>query len=642
MTSVQKSRNRVSGKCLFMGGQIQHFAKNWEKLTSDNTILNIVAGYKIEFDTIPEQTTIPNQMFTNAKESQMVAQEIDKLLCKGVIQKVHHTEGEFLSNVFLRLKKDGSYRLILNLKNLNQYVTYKHFKMETLASALQLIKPNCYLAVLDLKDAYYSVPIFKEHRKFLRFQFAGSLYEFTCLPNGLSSAPRVFTKLLKPPFAVLRKKGILLVVYIDDIILIADSKEALELALAETITMVTDLGFTINYAKSSLVPSQQACFLGFLINSVTMTVHMTPSKSANLIEACQSIIKKKSPTIREVASIVGTMVSSFPGVKYGPLFYRSLENDKTDALKGALGNLDAHMSLSGLALSDLEWWINCSNKDPQPILPLIPSSVLKCDSSLLGWGSILDDTTSTGGRWSSSESVNHINYLELKAILMGLQSLCGEMNSTSIKVLSDNQTAVAYIKNMGGTHSRPCNDITREIMLWCKSRDLTLVIAHLPGKLNIEADRASRVFNDDTEWCLDVDEFNQLVNLWGRPHIDLFASRLNHKLTPYVAWKPDPGAWAIDTFTLNWSSYPLSYCFPPFSLIGRVLQKIRMDKATVILIVPEWTSQFWYPMLLKLLDAPPYAIRHHAQTLTLPHNPGKIHPLYPKLRLIGCLLSGKG
>ena len=94
MTSVQKSRNRVSGKCLFMGGQIQHFAKNWEKLTSDNTILNIVAGYKIEFDTIPEQTTIPNQMFTNAKESQMVAQEIDKLLCKGVIQKVHHTEGE--------------------------------------------------------------------------------------------------------------------------------------------------------------------------------------------------------------------------------------------------------------------------------------------------------------------------------------------------------------------------------------------------------------------------------------------------------------------------------------------------------------------------------------------------------------------
>ena len=571
-----------------------------------------------------------------------MAHENEKLLGKGVVQKVRHTEGEFLSNIFLRPKKDGSYRLILNLKNLNQCVTYKHFKMETLASALQLIKPNCYMVVLDLKDAYYSVPIFSAHRKFLRFQFEGTLYEFTCLPNGLSSAPRVFTKLMKPLFSFLRGKEILLVGYIDDIIIIADSKEALEVALDETIAMITNLGFTINYDKSSLVPSQQACFLGFLINSVTMEVHMTSSKSAKLIQACQNITAKKFVTIREAASVVGMMVSSFPGVRYRRLYYRSLANEKTDALKLALRNLDASMKLSELVLKDLEWWIYSSSRDPQKILPDIPHCVLKCDSFLLGWGSVLDGTTSsTGGRWSKSESLNHINYLELKAILLGLQSLCGDMNSTCIKVLSDDQTAVAYIKNMGGTHSRPCNDITREILLWCKAKGLTLAIAHLPGKLNIEADKASRVFNDDTEWSLDVGEYNRLVTLWGRPSIDMFASRLNYKLTPYVAWKPDPGALAIDAFTLNWSDYPLLYCFPPFSLIGKVLQKIQMDKATAILVVPEWSSQFWYPMLLKLLDAPPYHIRHQAKTLTLPHNPEKIHPLHPKLHLIGCLVSGK-
>ena len=138
---------------------------------------------------------------------------------------------------------------------------------------------------------------------------------------------------MKPLFAFLRGKGILLVGYIDDIILIADSKEALELALEETIAMITNLGFTINYDKSSLVPSQQACFLGFLINSVAIEVHMTPAKSAKLIQAYQNIMGKKSITIREVASVVGMMVSSFPGVRYGPLYYRSLENEKTDALK---------------------------------------------------------------------------------------------------------------------------------------------------------------------------------------------------------------------------------------------------------------------------------------------------------------------
>ena len=79
-----------------------------------------------------------------------------------------------------------SHRLILNLKKLNQYITYHHFKMESLQSAVQLLKKDYWMAVLDLKDAYYSVPINIEHKKFLRFEFKGSLYEFTCLPNGLA------------------------------------------------------------------------------------------------------------------------------------------------------------------------------------------------------------------------------------------------------------------------------------------------------------------------------------------------------------------------------------------------------------------------------------------------------------------------
>ena len=54
------------------------------------------------------------------------------------------------------------------------------------------------MAVVDLKDAYYSVPINLHHRKYLGFEFNGTLYDFTCLPNDLASAPMVFTKLMKP------------------------------------------------------------------------------------------------------------------------------------------------------------------------------------------------------------------------------------------------------------------------------------------------------------------------------------------------------------------------------------------------------------------------------------------------------------
>ena len=172
---------------------------------------------------------------------------------KVVLNKTTHCNGEFISSVFTRLKKDGSHRLILNLKNLNEFVTYQHFKMESLQSAAQLLKKDYWMAVLDLKDAYYSVPINLQHRKYLRFEFNGTLYEFNCLPNGLASAPRVFTKLMKPVYATLRSKGYLIVGYIDDILLLAETPEQLAQVVADTVSLLRALGFTIHDTKSMIL-----------------------------------------------------------------------------------------------------------------------------------------------------------------------------------------------------------------------------------------------------------------------------------------------------------------------------------------------------------------------------------------------------
>ena len=82
-----------------------------------------------------------------------------------------HEPGEFISSVFICCKKDGANRMILNLKDLNQHVQYYHFKMETLIDAIRLMTPNCFMGSVDLKDAYYSVPIAKTHQKFLKFKW---------------------------------------------------------------------------------------------------------------------------------------------------------------------------------------------------------------------------------------------------------------------------------------------------------------------------------------------------------------------------------------------------------------------------------------------------------------------------------------
>lgn len=140
-----------------------------------------------------------------------------------MIVKSEHCPGECISPIFLRPKKDGSHRLILNLKKLNTTIVYRHFKMDTLKSAINLVTPNCFMASLDWKDAYYSVPVLPEFQKFLKFRWQGTLYQFTCLPQGLSPAPRLFTKLTKPVYSHLRKKGHLNTAFIDDSFLVWDT-----------------------------------------------------------------------------------------------------------------------------------------------------------------------------------------------------------------------------------------------------------------------------------------------------------------------------------------------------------------------------------------------------------------------------------
>jgi hypothetical protein len=95
-------------------------------------------------------------------------------------------------------KETGKVRVIFNLKHLNEAVTYRKFKMDTLESAIKLMKPGCFMTSIDLRDAYYSVPITPKHRKYLKFMWRGVLYQFTSLPMGLTSSPRLFTKILKP------------------------------------------------------------------------------------------------------------------------------------------------------------------------------------------------------------------------------------------------------------------------------------------------------------------------------------------------------------------------------------------------------------------------------------------------------------
>ena len=108
---------------------------------------------------------------------------------------------------------------------------------------------------------------------------------------------------------------------------------------------------------------------------------------------------------------------------------------------------------------------------------------------------------------------------------------------------------MAYLKHQGGTRSQPCNDITRDTYDWCERKRIWLFPAFIPGIQNVEADYESRHFSDDTEWMLNTNIFHEACEAWGKPHIDLFASRNNSQLQMYASWCPDPCAKFTDAFS---------------------------------------------------------------------------------------------
>jgi len=242
------------------------------------------------------------------------------------------------------------------------------------------------MSTVDLKDAYLSVPIAEEHRKFLRLSWEGKTFQFTCLPFGLCTAPRVFTKLLRPIMAHLHQQGIRSVIYLDDLLLMAQRKDLLISHVAQTVHLLEQLGFLVNQEKSQLSPSQQATYLGFVINSQEMKLYLPQTKLTQVVECCRKTLGQTSLSVREVAKVVGVLSATRPAVLPAPLYYRHVQHLAIRSLKQPTW-FDTRVTLDASARQDLEWWIyHITEWNGRSMLPVVPETTMETDASKLGWG----------------------------------------------------------------------------------------------------------------------------------------------------------------------------------------------------------------------------------------------------------------
>ena len=567
-------------------------------------------GYHMVFKETPPMSNTPIHFPSyeiGSEKGKVLDKEVLSMTLKGAIEIASSTPG-FYSRLFVVPKASGSWRPIIDLSALNEYVYTPSFKMETPKSIIQALQKGQWMTSLDMKDAYFHIPIHPLFRRYLRFCHHGKVWQFKALPFGLSTSPRIFTKILMPVLAYAHVHGVKLHMYLDDWLINPDSKEQCLKDTKFMLDLCEKLGIVINHEKSDLIPSQSLVYLGILIDTKKGTARPSDKRLEKWRILVEGVLAISAPRAYQWLSVLGHLVSLEKLVPYGRLRIRPLQWQLRQHWSQATQSLQHQIPWDLESRLALQWWV-----DPTNITRGVPLGTVEIDhylftdSSTRGWGAHMEQHVASG-KWTQSQRLSHINLLELRAVWLGLLAFKDILSQSNVAIMCDNTSTIAYLKNQGGTRSQLMCDLALQVGLWAEKQGITMIPKHIPGHLNVLADSLSRENQVvKTEWSLSQSVADKLFHCWGRPHVDLFALSKNTKLPTFMSPIPETDSWKVDSLVQSWSNL-YAYAYPPTSLIRASLNKIVRDKAELILIAPLWPNQEWFPDLLSLAIDNPVAL----------------------------------
>ena len=376
------------------------------------------------------------------------------------------------------------------------------------------------------------------------------------------------------------------------------------------LSLINSLGLIINYEKSDLVPAQVFTFIGMEFLTHINIVRVPQTRQMKILETVRMFSQKTSVSARDFLSLLGQLNAAADLVMLGRLHLRPLQMFLRNQWKLQKLPYCHQISMTTEILQHLKWWLQEDRYHqgiPLRIDP--PSHTIFTDASLSGWGAHVEpEGLLFHGEWTEDQSRLHINVLEMKAIFLSLSRAVHKVKNFTVLVSTDNTTVVAYIGRQGGTHSTVLSEEVWNVLSLCLAHNIQLLAKHIPGRFNTLADRMSRIDKEiSTEWSLNQEIANKIFQIMDFPSIDLFATRLNHRLPLYVSPIPDQKALSIDALTMDWNCIH-AYVFPPFHLIPAVINKIRLSQCKIVLIAPLWPDRPRFPELLGLLVSPPVSL----------------------------------
>jgi hypothetical protein len=449
---------------LEVGGRLRHFLPFWkDELETSAQLLQAVEGYSPPFTSQPP-LSFPKQRFSTPSQGPfndaLIDQEVAALIEKGAIEEValHPPSLGFVSNIFLVQKKNGKMRPVINLKRLNAaHLDTPHFRMETLSDVRQTVRPGDWAVSIDLKDAYFHVPIAQDARKYLRFGWRGRLFQFCVLPFGLSpgefqdqlfparlplgpgggvclilwmcsslalflvsyfsdlgthlfSAPRIFTLLAKRVKAKLGRLGIRTIFYLDDILVLGSSFQICLSNSQESLSILMRAGFLINWEKSSLIPTTSFTFLGMLWNSVEGLLSLPEDKLVRLRSQASLLLRLPAPTCRQVMVLTGFVAAFHRAVPLLRLKGRFVQRSLNSVYSSEV-DLPRKVILLPEARRDLQWIVDLQLQGcGGPLWHLMAEDCaieVQTDASGHGWG-VWFQGRLFSGHWDSTTIRTHI------------------------------------------------------------------------------------------------------------------------------------------------------------------------------------------------------------------------------------------
>ena len=581
-------------------------------------------GYCVPFkDSPPPLARTPVSFPTyraGSPRAQALRQEVEAMLAKGALEIARDPGPGFYSRLFLVEKVTGGWRPVIDLSHLNDFVQLTPFKMETVASVLLSVREGDFLASLDLKDAYFQIPIHGSSRKLLRFMSEGTVYQFKALCFGLSTAPQVFTRVFAAVSAWAHSRGIRLLRYLDDWLVLSSSEKKAKESIRELLSLCRTLGIVINEKKSDLMPSQSAKYLGMTIDTGAGKVFPSLARVEKFLTVAERFCSMQSPPAQLWQVILGHLASLERLVPHGRLRMRSLQ-----------WHLKMHWSprvRPSLASGGF-----AGGSETGPVLvdgegsPVSGDSIRDtCAGSAPVFGRVFVGVLCSTPRSKRVRGVVRPGEVVANQSSRNEGPLSGSSGFSRRCSWSPCDRDVRQLhgcgvrQQTGGTVSRSLCLLTSRLLRWTESFDVHFDARYLPGESNVLADVLSRRGQVvGTEWSLHPQVARALLRAWGNPSIDLFATCLNAKLLLYCSLVPDPQAIFKDAFRHPWDDLDL-YVFPPFPLVGRVIARVQeSSRVAMTLVAPLWPEKEWFADLLLLLTQPPLALPCWDKLLRQPH-----------------------